>query len=115
VNVLLLLHAFPLDARMWEGQAPVLEQAGYEVIAPNLPGIQPDASLSSWAGRILQLLPGDFIPVGISMGGYVAFELWRRAPERIRGLVLADTKAGADDAEARAGREASIRVLRDDG
>src|SRR4029078_8528844 len=55
VSVLLLLHAFPLDARMWEGQVPVLEQAGYEVIAPNLPGAEPDASLPSWAGRILEL------------------------------------------------------------
>jgi 3-oxoadipate enol-lactonase len=115
VSVLLLLHAFPLDARMWEGQVPVLEQAGYEVIAPNLPGSQPDASLPSWAGRILELLPGDFIPVGISMGGYLAFELWRQAPKRIPALVLADTRANADDEAGRVARDETIRLLREEG
>ena len=115
MSVLLLLHAFPLDARMWEGQVPVLEQAGYEVIAPNLPGSQPDASLPSWAGRILELLPGDFIPVGISMGGYLAFELWRQAPKRIPALVLADTRANADDEAGRLGRDKTIRLLREEG
>jgi pimeloyl-ACP methyl ester carboxylesterase len=115
VTVLLLLHAFPLDARMWEGQIPVLEEAGYEVIAPTLPGSVPDAKLSSWAARVLELLPGDFVPVGISMGGYLAFELFRQAPKRIPALVLADTRANADGPEGRAGREATIRRLREDG
>ena len=115
MSVLLLLHAFPLDARMWEGQVPVLEQAGYEVIAPNLPGAEPDASIPSWAGRILELLPGDFIPVGISMGGYLAFELWRQAPKRIPALVLADTRANADDEGGRAARDETIRLLREEG
>lgn len=115
MNVLLLLHAFPLDARMWEGQVPVLERAGYEVIAPNLPGSEPDASLSSWAGRILELLPGDFIPVGVSMGGYLTFELWRQAPKRIPALVLADTRANADDEAGRAARDETICRLREDG
>jgi pimeloyl-ACP methyl ester carboxylesterase len=115
VSVLLLLHAFPLDARMWEGQVPVLEQAGYEVIAPNLPGAVPDPSIPSWAGRILELLPGDFIPVGISMGGYLAFELWRQAPKRIPALVLADTRANADDEGGRAARDETIRLLREEG
>lgn len=116
MSVLLLLHAFPLDARMWEEQVPVFEQAaGYEVIAPSLPGAEPDASLTSWAGRILELLPGDFIPVGISMGGYLAFELWRQAPKRIPALVLADTRANADDEDGRAARDETIRVLREEG
>jgi 3-oxoadipate enol-lactonase len=115
VTVVLLLHAFPLDARMWEGQIPSLEHAGHEVIAPNLPGAVPDPSLSSWAARILELLPGDFIPVGISMGGYLAFELWRQAPKRIPGLILADTRANADDEAGRAARNETIRCLREDG
>jgi 3-oxoadipate enol-lactonase len=115
VTVLLLLHAFPLDARMWAGQVPVLEQAGYETIAPNLPGSEPDPELASWARRILELLPGDFVPVGISMGGYLAFELWRQAPKRIPAIVLADTRAGADSEEGRAAREATIRRLREEG
>ncbi|HVD65860.1 MAG TPA: alpha/beta fold hydrolase [Gaiellaceae bacterium] len=115
MTVLLLLHAFPLDARMWDGQIPVLEQAGYEVVAPNLPGREPDADLSSWARRILELLPGEFVPVGISMGGYLTFELWRQAPKRIPALVLADTRANADDEKARAAREETIRTLRERG
>jgi pimeloyl-ACP methyl ester carboxylesterase len=115
VTLLLLLHAFPLDARMWEGQAGVLEQAGHEVIAPNLPGSNPDPSLASWAGRILELLPGDFVPIGISMGGYLAFELWRQAPKRISALILADTRATADDEDGRRARDETIRGLREDG
>lgn len=115
MSVLLLLHAFPLDARMWEAQVAVFEQAGYEVIAPNLPGTEPDASLRSWAGRVLELLPGDFIPIGTSMGGYLSFELWRQAPKRIPALVLADTRANADDEEGRAARDETIRRLREEG
>jgi pimeloyl-ACP methyl ester carboxylesterase len=100
---------------MWEGQIPSLEQAGHEVIAPNLPGNQPDSSLSSWAARILEVLPGDFIPIGISMGGYLAFELVRQAPRRIPALVLADTRANADDEAGRAARNETVRGLREDG
>jgi len=100
---------------MWEGQIPALEAAGHEIIAPTLPGTQPDSSLSSWAARILELLPGDFIPVGVSMGGYLAFELWRQAPKRIPALILADTRANADDEAGRATREETIRMLREEG
>lgn len=115
MTLLLLLHAFPLDARMWQGQIPPLEQAGHEVIAPNLPGNEPDSRLSSWAARILELLPGDFIPVGISMGGYLVFELWRQAPQRIPALVLANTRANADDEAGRTARDGTIRRLREEG
>jgi 3-oxoadipate enol-lactonase len=115
VSVLLLLHAFPLDARMWAGQLPVLERAGYETIAPSLPGREPDSNFASWARRILELLPGDFVPIGISMGGYLVFELWRQAPKRIPALVLADTRANADSEDGRAVRDRTIRGLREDG
>jgi 3-oxoadipate enol-lactonase len=116
VSVLLLLHAFPFDARMWEGQEPVFEEAGYEVIAPSLPGRDvSDSTLSGWAARVLDLLPGDFIPVGVSMGGYLAFELWRQAPKRIPALILADTRAAADDEDGRAARDETIGVLREGG
>ena len=115
MTVVLLLHAFPLDARMWEGQLPVLERAGYEVIAPNLPGRDPDPDLRSWAARILELLPGDFVPVGISMGGYLAFELWRQAPARIPALALLDTRANADDEAGRGARDETITVLEEEG
>jgi pimeloyl-ACP methyl ester carboxylesterase len=112
---ILLLHAFPLDARMWDGQVSALEQAGYESLAPNLPGREPDNDLANWAGRVLQLLPGDFIPVGCSMGGYLIFELWRQASARIPASVFIDTRAGADTPEVREGRNETIRILGEDG
>jgi pimeloyl-ACP methyl ester carboxylesterase len=112
---LLFLHAFPLDARMWEGQVPPLEQAGYETIAPNFPGREPDDDLGSWAERLLQLLPGQFIPIGCSMGGYLIFELWRRAAGRIPAAVFIDTRAGADTPEVREGRAETTRVLEKEG
>jgi pimeloyl-ACP methyl ester carboxylesterase len=117
VNVapVLLLHAFPLDARMWDAQVSALEQAGYESLAPNLPGREPDNDLANWAGRVLQLLPGDFIPVGCSMGGYLIFELWRQASARIPAAVFIDTRAGADTPEVREGRGETIRILGEDG
>jgi len=112
---ILLLHAFPLDARMWEAQVSFLESAGYEVIAPNLPGREPDNDLGSWAARLLELLPGAFIPIGCSMGGYLIFELWRRAKERIPAVAPLDTRATADTAEIREGRQDTICVLSEDG
>jgi pimeloyl-ACP methyl ester carboxylesterase len=112
---ILLLHGFPLDARMWDGQVSALEQAGYESLAPNLPGREPDNDLTNWAGRVLQLLPGDFIPVGCSMGGYLIFELWRQASARIPAAVFIDTRAGADTPEVREGRGETIRILGEDG
>ena len=49
------------------------------------------------------------------MGGYLAFELWRQAPKRIPALVLADTRANADDEGGRAARDETIRLLREEG
>jgi pimeloyl-ACP methyl ester carboxylesterase len=111
----LLLHGFPLDARMWEAQQARLEQAGYEVIAPNLPGREPDNDIARWSERILQLLPGPFVPAGCSMGGYVIFELWRQAADRIPAAVFVDTRATADTPEGRQGREDTIRLLGEAG
>jgi pimeloyl-ACP methyl ester carboxylesterase len=52
---------------------------------------------------------------GLSMGGYVAFEIWRRHRERVRALILADTRAGADSDEAKAKRRAMIALARAKG
>ena len=110
-----LLHGFPLDCRMWQGQRAALESAGYGVLAPDLPGPDAQATIGSWAERILATTEEPLVPVGVSMGGYVAFELWRRASERIRALVLADTRATADPPEARERRDAHIRLLEGNG
>ena len=111
----LLLHGFPLDARMWEAQRARLEQAGYEVIAPNLPGREPENDIARWGERILQLLPGPFVPVGCSMGGYVIFELWRQAADRIPAAAFVDTRATADTPEGRQARADTIRLLGEAG
>jgi 3-oxoadipate enol-lactonase len=112
---LLLLHAFPLDARMWKAQEPAFEAEGYPVLAPNLPGREPETTLGAWEERVLGVVDGPFVPVGISMGGYLAFELWRQAGERIPALVLADTRAGPDSSEARAARDDQISLLGEAG
>ncbi len=118
---LLLIHAFPVDAGMWSEQL-----LGPRTIAPNLPGFGDAASapggvmtMAIAAGRCLEALDeaglDRAVVCGLSMGGYVAFELWRTAPERVAGLVLANTRAGADTPEAAEGRRRLAARLRDEG
>jgi 3-oxoadipate enol-lactonase len=112
---IVLLHAFPLDRRMWRETEAALEAAGHAVYAPDLPGPDADPSLETWADRVLRAVDGPIVPVGISMGGYVAFELWRRARERVAALVLVSTRAAAETEEGRRGRDEAIELLRDEG
>ena len=111
----LLLHAFPLDARMWEPHRAALESAGHVVEAPKLPGEAVEVGFDAWARRILAEVVGELVPVGCSMGGYLVFELWRQAPERIRALALLDSRATPDTPEQRQGRDDSIRLLGEAG
>jgi 3-oxoadipate enol-lactonase len=111
----LLLHAFPLDARMWDGIAPAVVDAGYEVVAPDLPGGELELGFPAWARRVLALADGAFVPVGSSMGGYLAFELWRQARDRIPAIALVGTRATADSPEQRLARDDSIRLLGEAG
>jgi pimeloyl-ACP methyl ester carboxylesterase len=103
-----LLHALPLDERMWAGQEAAL--AGYEVVAPRLYGL--GRTIDAWAEHVLADVDGPFVAVGASMGGYCALAIARRAPERLRGLLLTGTRAAADTPERRAGREDTIRLIR---
>lgn len=100
---------------MWDELASALDETGFPVVAPDLPGEEPELGFDTWAPRVLALVDGPFIPVGCSMGGYLAFELWRQSPERIAALVLADTRATPDSAEQREARDDSIRVLGEAG
>jgi len=111
----LLLHAFPFDARMWASVRPALEDAGFDTVAPDLPGVDLELGFPAWAERLLGVVEGDFVPVGSSMGGYLAFELWRRAPERIVAMALVGTRATPDSPEQREAREDSIRLLGEAG
>ena len=110
-----LLHAFPLDCRMWADVRRPLEEAAVAVSAPDLPGPEAEGSLASWAEHVLHAVAGPMVPVGASMGGYLVFELLRRAPDRIAGIGLVGTRAGAETQESRAGRDETIELLRDDG
>jgi pimeloyl-ACP methyl ester carboxylesterase len=109
----LLLHAWPLDERMWESHAVVLEAAGHEVVVPRLYGR--GASIDDWAAQILREYDGQFVVVGASMGGYCALAIARREPERVEKLVLAGSRAAADTFDRRAARDIQISQLREHG
>lgn len=120
----LLLHAWPLDASMWDGQRAALPP-DLRVAAPQHPGFggsEPAGdvtTMTACADRALAALDDAGIDravvCGLSMGGYVAFELLRRAPERIAGLILANTRAVADAPEGRQARRALAERLRREG
>lgn len=120
----LLIHAFPMDASMWSRQVEDLRDR-WPVAAPNLPGFggAGDAgavmTMRAAADQCVRALDDAGIEraivCGLSMGGYVAFELWRSARERIAGLVLANTRAGADTEEAAATRRSLAGRLRAEG
>jgi len=107
-----LLHALPLDERMWEPQRGVLGDR--ELVVPNLYELG-GSSVDGWARRILDEVDGDLGVVGASMGGYVALAMARYAPERIRGLLLAGARPDADSPERRAARADSIRLIEERG
>lgn len=121
---LLLLHAWPLDARMW---APQLEALAPDlpVAAPSHPGFGGTTgagavtTMAACADHALAAMDGAGIDravvCGLSIGGYVTFELWRRARERFLGMVLANTRAVADTPEAAQGRLALAVRLRTEG
>jgi pimeloyl-ACP methyl ester carboxylesterase len=109
----LLLHAWPLDERMWEPQLGPLADAGLEPVAPRLYGR--GASIDGWAGQLLGEVDGPFVAVGASMGGYCALALARRAPERVVGMALVGSRADADTEERRRYRDDLVASLRGDG
>jgi 3-oxoadipate enol-lactonase len=123
-GTLLLIHAFPLNARMWEPQL-TLAANGWRVIVPQLRGMdggstdQAATSMDEHAGDIVDLLDAlhveDAVVGGLSMGGYVAFALVRHAARYIRGLVLADTRPQADTPEGVEGRRKMLALVREKG
>jgi 3-oxoadipate enol-lactonase len=119
-----LIHGFPLSADMWRPQLARVPD-GWRYIAPDLRGFgksvwpaggshQRQTSMDDYAHDVVLLL--DRLEIdnatigGLSMGGYVTFALFRLAPERFTGMILADTRAPGDSADGKAAR-VSMRKL----
>lgn len=110
---IVFLHAFPLNRTMWAGQESTLS-SHHRVITVDLRGHgESDAplwhyTLDQAADDVRALLDHLSIRqalfVGLSMGGYILFAFYRRYADRVKGMVLADTRAQADQPEGKAGR-----------
>jgi len=97
---------------MWEPQRDAL--AEHDVVAPNLYSLGGE-SMETWAMALLREVQGEVAIVGASMGGYVALALARLAPERVRALVLAGSRADADPPERKADRMDTINRIQQGG
>ncbi|HVG62632.1 MAG TPA: alpha/beta fold hydrolase [Hyalangium sp.] len=121
---LLLLHAFPLNSSAFEPQVRALS-GRYRFILPDHRGFglsklgEGPTEMSRIARDALALLDalkiGSAVVGGVSMGGYAAMALLREDAGRVRGLVLVDTQATADDEAGRARREASAKEALEKG
>ncbi len=106
--VWVFLHAFPLDSQMWHPQMKALSALDLQLILIDLPGfgkspLLEKPSMETMATEVAKVLDTLKIKrasfVGLSMGGYVIFNLYRLFPEKISALVLCDTTPAADSEE----------------
>ena len=124
MNAVLLVHGFPFDHLLWRHQLAALSR--WQCIAPDLRGAgtssgpdSPDEySMAGYAADLIRLLDElrieRAVVCGLSMGGYIAFELLRQVPERIRAVILCNTKAVADTPEVKRGRDVlAARALKE--
>jgi len=119
-----LVHGFPLNGEMWRRQVEALVPA-YRVIVPDMRGFgrseilegpSPMETFADDLAGLLDVLSIDRAVVGgLSMGGYISFAFLRRHPERLRGLIFANTRATADNEAARAKREPTAQLVETEG
>ncbi|MGH7520138.1 MAG: alpha/beta fold hydrolase [Gemmatimonadales bacterium] len=121
----LFVHGFPFDHQMWRHQVAALSR--WRCIAPDLIGAgrhpppvsSENYSMAAFANDLIRLLDElkieQVAACGLSMGGYVLFELLRRARERVCAAILCSTKALADTPEGKRGRDAMMRLTEDEG
>jgi len=119
---LLLMHAFSLNRTMFDAQVRDLSRIA-KVIVFDVPGLGQSAlgpvgmdNQARIAADLLDVLKIDKAVVGgVSMGGYAAFSFARISPERLLGLLLADTRPAADTADARTGRQTTAAFVLQNG
>jgi 3-oxoadipate enol-lactonase len=119
---ILWIHGFPFASSIYENQLAI---RNVRHVMPDLPGFgqsPPDGgevSMDAYARRMLELLDQRGIDravfAGLSMGGYICFAMARLAPQRMRGLILIDTRETADTEEGRKGRYDSIEKVKREG
>lgn len=101
-----LVPGLNCSARLYADQIPVLWQFGPVTVADH----RRDDSMAAIARRVLAAAPPRFALAGLSMGGYIAFEIFRQAPDRVAKLALLDTGAGADVPERTAQRKPLMQL-----
>ena len=121
---LVLLHAFPLNRAMWGPQVAALRDR-FTVITPDYRGFGESdipsgpLTMDDYARDVLGVLDAlghdHFILGGCSIGGYVAFRIWAQAAGRVRGLIIADSRAEPDTDEGRQRRTAAIERIEREG
>ena len=122
----LFLHAFPLNKSMWSGELlALLAEERYRLVSldwrgfgeSDIPaGIATMETLADDVDALMDMLGmQDAVLCGLSMGGYAAFAFLRKYPQRVKGLILADTRPGADTAEAQANRENVAQMAESQG
>jgi 3-oxoadipate enol-lactonase len=123
-TTVVLLHAFPLNSRMWEPQFQQLREQRIPYLAFDYPGFgqsmawNKSPTMSDYAEvayfAIKKLNLPKVVVVGLSMGGYVALSLYQKYPDIFHGLVLANTRAVADSEEGKKKRFKLVEEIRND-
>src|SRR3990172_7110710 len=120
----IFVHGYPLDHTMWKPQLQGL-RVHVRCIAPDLRGFGESegtgesSSMDDFASDLVALM--DYLQIeravvcGLSMGGYVALAFAEHWPDRLAGLILANTRSGADSEAGRAGRMAAVKVAEEQG
>lgn len=105
---ILLIPGLACSPRLYAGQLPALWRFGPVTVADT----RRENTIAGVAQRILATAPPRFALAGLSMGGYIAFEIMRQAPERVAKLALLDSAAGADRPEQTDRRNSQIEMAR---
>ena len=125
-RVLVMLHAFPIGANLWEPQMRSVPK-GWRLVTPDLRGFGASTELDSLSALSMADYAEDVFDLleelgikravigGCSMGGYAALALYQAHPEIFEGLILANSRAGADSPEARANRRNMLALVDREG